>query len=107
MTDIRLLYVTAPDEETARRIAEALIADRLAACVNILAPMRSVYRWEGKIEEGIETPMIVKTSAAKAPAARDRILDIHPYDTPAVIALDVDAAASSAAFRAWVADETR
>ncbi len=107
MTDIRLLYVTTPDEETARRIAEALVEEHLAACVNILAPMRSVYRWEGVIEDSVETPMIVKTSAAKAATARDRVLELHPYETPAIIALDVEAGASAPAFLQWIEDETR
>ena len=73
MSEIVFLYVTAPNAETAARIARALIEENLAACVNIHAEMRSVYEWEGKVEIGLETPLIVKTTAAAANAARDRI----------------------------------
>ena len=107
MPEIRLLYATAPDEETARRIARALVEDRLAACVNLFPQMRSVYRWEGSVESASETAMIVKTTASAADRARDRILNLHPYDEPAVIALEVDGVRSSIPFLEWIARETR
>ncbi len=102
MTNVTFLYATAPDRETAQAIAGALVAEKLAACVNILSPMTSVYRWEGAIERADETPFIVKTAGPAATAARDRILALHPYDCPCVVALPIDADASSTAFLDWV-----
>jgi len=104
--DIRLLYATAPDAATAEAIAGALIEARLAACVNILRGMHSVYRWEGRVETAEEVVLVVKTTADAAPAARDLILERHPYDEPAVLALPVDRSASSKAFCDWIAGET-
>ena len=74
MTDAVFLYVTAPNSETAARIGRTLVEEKLAACVNIHAEMRSVYNWEGKVEIGLETPLIVKTTSACAAEARDRIM---------------------------------
>ncbi|MBI1394060.1 MAG: divalent cation tolerance protein CutA [Alphaproteobacteria bacterium] len=105
--DIRLLYVTAPDAPTATALAEALVAARLAACVNILGEMTSVFRWDGEIQKEREIAMIVKTRAAMAGAARDLILERHPYDEPAILALPVDGAGSSAAFCDWIGAETQ
>ncbi|MEO1311807.1 MAG: divalent-cation tolerance protein CutA [Pseudomonadota bacterium] len=106
MSDIRLLYVTAPDDATARTIARALVEERLAACCNLIPGARSVYRWKGEVAEEPETLLIVKTTADKAVAARDRALDLHPYETAAVIALDIDADRSAAEFCRWIAAET-
>ena len=106
MPEIRLLYATAPDEETARRIAHALVEDRLAACVNLFPQMRSVYRWEGAVESASETAMIVKTTASAADRARDRILALHPHEEPAVLSLGVEAQGSSSAFLSWISKET-
>lgn len=106
MSRIMLLYATAPDAATARAIGAALVEARLAACVNVLGPVRSVYRWRGKVEEAEETAFLVKTTEIQAPAARDLILARHPYDTPAVLALPVNAQGSNTAFLAWVAAET-
>ncbi len=106
MDDAVFLYVTAPDAEIAGRIARTLVGERLAACVNIHGPMRSVFEWEGKTEEVVETPLIVKTTALKAPAARDRILALHPYETPCVAALPVARNGSSEAFLDWIEKTT-
>lgn len=107
MSGIVFLYVTAPNAETAARISRALVEERLAACVNIHAEMRSVYEWEGKVEIGLETPLIVKTTAAAAAAARDRILALHPYGEPCVAALPVSETGSSASFLTWVREATK
>ena len=102
----RLVYITAPDDETADRIAATLVEERLAACVNVIPGMRSVYRWEGKIARDEETVLIAKTTRALAPALAARARELHPYDEPAIVALDVDPAGSSAPFLAWIAKET-
>lgn len=107
MSDIVFLYVTAPNSETAARIARTLVEEKLAACVNIHGEMRSVYDWQGRIEIGLETPLIVKTTAASAPAARDRILALHPHDQPCVAALPVSADGSSAGFLDWIRTTTK
>lgn len=107
MNDILFLYVTAPDTQTARRIADALIAEKLAACVNIHAEMRSIYEWRGDIEDTAETPMLVKTTQAAAPSAKDRIIALHPYETPCVVAMPVAAEASNASFLAWIEANAR
>lgn len=107
MSNVVFLYVTAPNSETAARIARTLVEEKLAACVNIHGEMRSVYSWEGKVEIGLETPLIVKTTKTAAGAARDRILALHPHDEPCVAALPVCAHGSSASFLAWVEDATK
>lgn len=107
MTDIVFLYCTAPDAESAGVIAEALIEEKLAACVNIHAPVRSIYRWEDAVEDAAETPFIVKTSQDAAPAAAERIISLHPYDTPCVAALPIERAGSSPAFLDWIRASTK
>ena len=102
MEPIRFLYVTAPDEDAASRIAEALVEARAAACVNIFPRIRSVYRWNGAVERGEETAMIVKTTAACAGNARAMIERLHPYDTPVIAALPIDAAHSGEKFVDWI-----
>lgn len=104
--EIVLLYTTWPDAETAERFAAEAVADRLAACANLLAPMRAIYRWKGAIEREAETPMILKTTAARAEALRDRIVAAHPYETPAVLALPVRTEGSNPAFLDWICAET-
>jgi periplasmic divalent cation tolerance protein len=106
MTETVFLYVTAPNSETAARIGRTLVEENLAACVNIHGEMRSVYEWEGKVEIGIETPLIVKTTAGRASAARDRIIMLHPHEVPCVAALPVSAEGSNAAFLEWIAETT-
>lgn len=106
MTEFVLLYTTWPDAEKAAEVARAAVEARLAACANIFAPIRSVYRWEGEIEEAAEVPMTLKTTAAAAPALRERIVASHPYELPCVIALPIDPTLSHPAFLAWISGGT-
>jgi len=106
MPEIVFLYVTAPDRETAQDIGMGLLQENLAACVNIQSEIRSIYRWEGTIEDSLETPLIVKTTAICAAAARDFIQQRHPYETPCIAAFPVARDGSSAAFLDWVASGT-
>jgi periplasmic divalent cation tolerance protein len=101
-----ILYTTWPDAETAEAFAAEAVADRLAACANLLAPMISIYRWEGAIERSAEVPMLLKTTVAAAPRLRDRLLTRHPYEVPCVLALRVDEALSASAFADWIRAET-
>ncbi len=105
MEPIRFLYVTAPDEDAATRIAEALVEARAAACVNILPRIRSVYRWNSAVERSEETAMIVKTTAARAGFARALIERLHPYDTPVIAAFSIDAGNSGEKFVDWIKAE--
>lgn len=101
-----LVYTTWPDAETAAAAAEAAVAARLAACANVLAPITSVYRWNGTVERAAETPVIFKTTVAAAPGLRALVVARHPYDLPCVVAVDVEAAGSHPAYLAWIAAET-
>ncbi len=94
---------TAPDEGEANRLAAALIERRLAACVNLLAPARSIYRWRGAIETATEIPMLIKTTAAAYPALEAALRELHPYELPEILALP---AGGLPEYLAWVAAET-
>jgi periplasmic divalent cation tolerance protein len=78
-------YVTAKDRDEALRIGKALVEERLAACVNVLDGMRSIYRWEGRVEEASEAVLIVKTASDRAQAVIDRVKELHSYDCPCVV----------------------
>lgn len=106
MSNVVLLYATAPDAETARTIAVDLVEARLAACVNILGEINSVYRWEGKVETAPEFAFLVKTTATAASAVTEAIIDRHPFALPAIVGIAVAPAASSGAFLDWVRSET-
>ena len=107
MNEAAFLYSTAPDETTARRIASALVEARLAACANLFPGMVSIYRWEGAIETGNEVAVIFKTVPAAAEEACAMIRRLHPYETPCVVALQIDPVGSNPAFLDWIAAETK
>lgn len=100
-----LAISNAPDVETAHTLARALIEERLAACVNILGPCQSVYRWQGAIEEAQEVPLLIKTSKRRFAALSRRLRELHPYEVPELIAISPDAALP--AYADWVLRETR
>lgn len=104
-TDVVMIYTTFATGTDAAALGRRLVEERLAACVNILPAMHSIYSWKGEVEEGDEAVMLVKTTAARAAAAAGRIEELHPYETPAVLVLAV--AGGSAPYLAWIADETR
>lgn len=104
--DVVSLYTTWPDMESAQAAGEALVAQKLAACVNILPGVHSIYRWEGALQHETEVAMFVKTTTARAEVARDALLGLHPYDAPCVLALKTDAAASNPMFLEWVTQDT-
>ena len=87
-----LCFSTCPDAATAERIATALVAERLAACVNLLPGLRSVYRWQGKVEVATEAAAIFKGRADKAEALMARIAELHSYDVPAITIWPVETA---------------
>lgn len=89
----------------AEPLARALVEERLAACVNLL-PVRSVYRWQGAVEQEDETTLLIKVAAAALPALKARIETLHPYDVPEIVVLPVDTAQSLAAYVEWVRDSS-
>lgn len=93
-----------PDREAALRLADALVERRLAACVNVLAPCASVYRWEGAIERASEIPVLIKSTTSAWPALQAAIRELHPYDVPEIVSLPV--AAGLEAYLGWVAKAT-
>ena len=93
-----------PDEETANAIALAVVEEKLAACVNILPRVQSIYRWQGSVESAAEIPLLIKTTADNYPALEARITTLHPYDVPEIIALPI--ARGLPAYLNWVATET-
>ena len=101
---VLVCHCACPDQGTAEAIASRLVEERLAACVQILPPMRSVYRWEGRIEQGTEVLLLAKTSAAAWPALCARIEALHPYDTPEILTLE--AASGSTGYLDWIHAET-
>ncbi|MDP3515013.1 MAG: divalent-cation tolerance protein CutA [Sulfuritalea sp.] len=99
-----LVLTNLPDQASAQAMAESLVADRLAACVNILAPCRSVYRWQGRIEDAPEIPLLIKTTAARYAALEAAIRAGHPYELPEIIAVPI--AHGLPEYLNWVASET-
>ena len=105
MTDALVVLVTAPSAEQAAALARALVEARLAACGNVVPGLRSIYRWEGRVQDEPEALLVLKTTRDRLEALRERVLALHPYDVPEVLALPVEA--GSAAYLAWLAAETR
>ncbi len=99
-----MLYVTASSHDEASRIAKALVAEKLAACANIIGPMQSVYRWQGKVEEAQEIVVIFKTRRRLAEAAIARVKALHSYDVPCALVYDVSAGLP--AYLDWIDAET-
>ncbi len=89
MTDKRIVLTTAGSEEEARKIAQHLVEHQLAACVNIVPHIESVYRWQGKVESSREWLLLIKTSAGHFPAVRDAIRELHSYELPECVAIDI------------------
>ena len=102
--DTLLVITNLPDAESARALATKLIEQRVAACVNILAPYLSIYRWEGKLEEAEEVPLLIKTSAARYAALEEAIRAYHPYELPEIVAVRVEKGLPD--YLAWVAAST-
>ncbi len=98
------VYVTCGDKDEAQSIAAALVTERLAACANLIPGMTSVYRWQGKIEQGEEIVLILKTRESLVEKLTERVQALHSYDCPCVVALPI--AGGNPAFLDWIAAET-
>lgn len=104
MSEVLAVFCTCPDDATAGRLARGLVEARLAACVNILPAIRSIYRWKGETQDDPEVLMIVKTTRSAYKALETWLTEHHPYDVPEVLALPVQY--GSTAYLGWVEDET-
>lgn len=99
-----LVMTNVPDKAVADQIAVALVEARAAACVNILAPCESVYRWQGLVETAAEIPLLIKTTEAAYPRVEQILRECHPYAVPEIIAVPIKYGLP--AYLAWVATET-
>lgn len=95
-----MVFVTAPDETTAVRLVRQIVEEGLAACGNLVPSVRSIYRWEGEIHDEQESLVIFKTTPARFDDLKQRIVDLHPYDCPEVLGIDV--ADGHPDYLAWV-----
>ena len=102
MSEFLVVLVTTPDSATSEKIAEALVSERLAACVNIVPSIQSIYRWEGEINRDPESLMIVKTTRDRYEALENRVRQLHGYSTPEVIAIEIESGSSD--YLRWLAD---
>ena len=102
-TECLVVLCTFPDEEKARQIGAVLVEKQAAACVNLLPRIRSIYRWQGKVEEETEALAVTKTTRDGYEKLEKLLLELHPYDTPEVLALPAEK--GSEAYLAWVASE--
>jgi periplasmic divalent cation tolerance protein len=100
-----LVLTNLPERAAAERLADLLVEKRLAACVNILAPCRSVYRWQGAVRHDEEHPMLIKTTAERYPALEQALRSGHPYELPEIIAVPIERGLP--AYLQWVAAETK
>lgn len=103
--DIRIVFVMAGDAAEAEKIARSLVEERLAACANIVGPVRSIYRWKGKIEDTTEHLIILKTRASQYLHLQRRVKKLHTYEVPEIIALTL--ATGSPPYLDWVFDSTK
>lgn len=100
MTDCRQVTTTLPDRDAAQRLGRRLVEERLAACAQVVGPVSSVYWWQGEVETAGEWYCYLKTTAARVPALTSRIRELHPYETPEIIAVPVTE--GDAAYLRWV-----
>lgn len=100
-----MIYVTTSSREEALRIGRAVVADRLAACANVLPGVTSVFRWQGEVQEEGETALILKTRSDLVERLTARVKELHSYDCPCVVALPI--AGGNPDFLQWIAEETR
>ena len=105
MSGIVSVYAVFGSADEARRLARLLVEERLAACANILAPCHSIYRWQGKVEEATEVPVLFKTATDRSEALLARLAQLHSYDVPAAVVWPIDSSLPS--YVEWVTSETR
>ncbi len=99
-----LIYMTTETEADAERIGRALVGERLAACINIVAGMRSMYWWDGAVQQSSETILIAKTRTSLVDRLTERVRELHAYDCPCIVSLAIDG--GNPAFLDWIDAET-
>ena len=102
MSDELIVFVTVPSRADGERIAEAVVREQLAACVNILGPLRSIYRWQGEVCRDDEHLLLIKSTRARYPALEARVKALHSYETPEVIAIPIEL--GSTEYLRWLRD---
>ena len=106
--DVIIVLTAAPDDERAEAWARTLVAERLAACVNVHGPMVSFYRWKGIVEREPERQVVIKTTRERLAALRLRLAELHSYELPEFVVLDVDnGVEGSHEYLRWVVEQTR
>ena len=100
-----IVLSTFPADQDPGPLARTLVEERLAACVNVLPPMQSTYRWKGKVEHAAERQLVIKSTPGRAKALKARLLELHPYDIPEVLILPV--ASGSRDYLEWIAASVR
>jgi periplasmic divalent cation tolerance protein len=104
MTDFALVLTTMPDDERADELARTLVDERLAACVNVHAPMSSTYRWKETVEHEAERQLVIKTTRDRVAALEVRLRELHPYELPELIIIPIEG--GSDAYLQWLARQT-
>ncbi|MFN3987165.1 MAG: divalent-cation tolerance protein CutA [Rhodocyclaceae bacterium] len=104
MSDTLLVLTNLPDAASAQRLARLLVEQRFAACVNVLSPCTSVYRWQDGVEEASEVPLLIKTTRAAYGALEEAILAHHPYELPEIVAVPIERGLET--YLAWLRSET-
>lgn len=100
MSEAHVILCTCPDEDTAGRLASGLVENQLAACVNILPGIRSIYRWQGTVSDDSETLMVIKSLASRSGEIESWLLENHPYDVPEVVAISAERVSKD--YLAWI-----
>ncbi len=98
------VFTTVPTEKDGRRLAQALVEERLAACIQVFGPMQSTFRWQGRVETAAEYLCLIKTTTAAFDRLKDRVRALHPYDVPELIAVPITA--GSEEYIAWLRSST-
>ena len=99
-----LVFSTVPDRDTGERIATALVRERLAACVNILPAVTSIYHWQGEVQQETELLLLIKTRTSRYPSLEERLTALHPYELPELIAVPIEAGLTG--YLQWIQDNT-
>ena len=100
-----VIFCTVPDRESGERISRVLVEERLAACVNLLPGLTSIYRWQGQIHQDTECLLLIKSTGARFEVLADRLRGLHPYDVPEIIALPVSA--GDPAYLNWITENSQ
>ena len=103
--NVLIVMTNCPDAEVADRLARTLVEQKLAACVNRLPAVDSIYRWQGTVERAVEVPLMIKSTRERLPEIQEAIRALHPYEVPEIVAIPVVAGLPS--YLRWVVDETQ